>query len=76
MPQARTQCRITIRGSFDVKWADYAGDMMVDAQVADGEVQTTTLLSHPIDLGAVLGTVQMLVDMGFPVMDCEDHQSQ
>ena len=76
MPQARPQCSITIRGSFDVKWADYVGDMMIDAQVADGLIQTTTLLGRPIDLGAFLGAVHMLVDLGFPVMACEYHQSE
>jgi hypothetical protein len=75
MPQARPQCCITIRGSFDVKWADYVGEMMVDAQVADGEIQTTTLLGHPIDLTAFLGAVHMLVDLGFPVMACEYRQA-
>lgn len=76
MPQLRPQCCITVRGSVDTKWADYIGHMTVDAQVADGAVQTTTLLGHPIDLGAFLGAVQMLVDMGFPVIACEYHQSQ
>ncbi len=76
MLQARPQCRITIRGSFNVKWADYVGEMMVDALVADGEVRTTTLLGHPLDLGTFLGAVQILVDIGFPVIDCEYHQSQ
>jgi hypothetical protein len=76
MPQPRPQCRITIEGSYDTKWADYVGNMLVDARVADGTVQTTTLVGHPIDLLAFLGTVQMLVDMGFPVTACEYHQSQ
>ena len=76
MPQARPRCRITIRGSFDVKWADYVGEMMVDVQVAEGKIQTTTLLGHPIDLGAFLGAVHMLVDLGFPVTACEYQQAE
>ena len=75
MPQTRPRCRITIRGSFDVKWADYVGEMMVDAQVAEGKIQTTTLLGRPIDLGAFLGAVHMLVDLGFPVTACEYRQA-
>ncbi len=71
MPQARARCRITIRGSFDVKWADYVGEMMVDVQVAEGKIRTTTLLGQPIDLAAFLGAIHMLVDLGFPVMACE-----
>ena len=76
MPQARPRCRITIRGSFDVKWADYVGEMMVDVQVAEGKIQTTTLLGRPIDLGAFLGAIHMLVDLGFPVMACEYQQAE
>ncbi len=74
MPRTRPRCSITIRGSFDVKWADYVGEMMVDVQVAGGKVQTTTLLGQPIDLAAFLGAIHMLVDLGFPVMACEYQQ--
>ena len=74
MPRARPHCSITVRGSFDVKWADYVGEMMVDVLVADGQIQTTTLLGHPIDLGAFLGAVHMLVDLGFPVLAFEYQQ--
>ena len=71
MPQPRPRCRITIRGLFDVKWADYVGEMMFDVQVAEGEIQTTTLFGQPIDLAAFLGTLNMLVDLHFHVMACE-----
>jgi hypothetical protein len=76
MPRARPRCSITIRGSFDVKWADYVGEMMVDVLVADGQIQTTTLLGCPIDLGAFLGVVHMLVDLGFPVTACAYQQAE
>jgi hypothetical protein len=76
MPQPRPRCSITIRGSFDVKWADYVGEMMVDVRVAGGEIQTTTLLGHPIDLTAFLGAINTLVDMHFPVMACEYRQAE
>jgi len=75
MPQLRPWCSITLRGSFNVKWADYFGEMLVDVQVAEGEVQTTTLLGHPIDLVAFLGAITTLADRHFPVMDCEYHQA-
>jgi hypothetical protein len=76
MPQTRPRCRITIRGSFDVKWADYVGEMMVDVQVAGGEIQTTTLFGQPIDLAAFLGAIHMLADMHFPVMACEYQEAE
>ena len=76
MPQPRPRCRITIRGLFDVKWADYVGEMMFDVQVAEGEIQTTTLFGQPIDLAAFLGAIHMLVDLGFPVMALEYQQTE
>jgi hypothetical protein len=75
MPQLRPWCSITLHGSFDVPWADYIEALMVDLQVTEGAVQTTTLLGHPIDLTAFLGAINTLVDLHFPVMDCEYHQA-
>jgi len=76
MSQPHARCKITLRGSFDVKWADYFGEMLVGVEVAEGEVQTTTLLSHPIDLTAFLGAINTLADRHFPIMDCEYHQAE
>ena len=75
MPQSRANCRITIRGSFNLNWADYLGDMLVDVQVAEGTIRSTTLIGHPIDLSAFLGTLNMLIDRGFPVMAFEYQQA-
>jgi hypothetical protein len=49
---------------------------LVDVRVAGGEIQTTTLLGHPIDLTAFLGAINTLVDMHFPVMACEYRQAE
>ena len=76
MPELRPWCSITLRGSFNVKWADYFGEMLIGVQVAEGEVQTTTLLGHPIDLTAFIGAINTLADMHFPVIDCEYHQAE
>ena len=76
MPQLRPWCSITLRGSFDVPWADYIEALMVDLQVIEGEVQTTTLLGHPIDLTAFLGAINTLADRHFPITDCEYHQAE
>jgi hypothetical protein len=75
MPQVRPYCSITLRGSFDVKRVDYIETMMIDLQVTEGEVQTTTLFGHPIDLTAFLGAINTLVDRHFPVVDFEYHQA-
>jgi len=76
MPQNRPFCRITLRGSFNINWADYFGEMLLGLQVAEGEVQTTTLLGHPIDLTAFISAVNLLNDRHFPILDCEFQQAE
>ena len=76
MSQPRPWCSITLRGSFDMHWRDNIEALLVDTQVAEGEAQTTTLLGRPIDLTAFLGLVNTLVDLHFPVIDCEYHQAE
>jgi hypothetical protein len=75
MPQSHASCKIVIRGSFDLSWADYLGEMLVDVQVEEGKIQTTTLFGQPIDLAAFLGTLHMLIDLGFPVGAFEYQQA-
>jgi len=75
MPQPRANGRITIRGSFNLNWADYLGDMLADVQVEKGIIRTTTLIGRPIDLAAFLGTLNMLMDRGFPIMTFEYQQA-
>ena len=75
MPQPRASGRITIRGSFNLNWADYLGDMLAHVQVAEGTIRSTTLIGRPIDLAAFLGTLHMLIDRGFPVVAFEYQQA-
>ena len=67
MSHPEANCHITLCGRFDLNWADYVGPMLVDVLVEAGQVRTTTLIGHPIDLAAFLGTLHMLIDRGFPV---------
>ena len=75
MPQPRANGRITIRGAFSLNWADYLGDMLAHVQVAEGTIRSTRLVGHPIDLAAFLGTLNMLIDRGFPVLAFEYQQA-
>ena len=75
VPQAYADCKIVIRGSFNLNWADYVGDMLVHVQVEEGTIRTTTLIGHPVDLAAFLGTLHMLIDLGFFVMAFEYRQA-
>lgn len=72
----RASGKITIRGSFNLDWADYFGDTLAHVQVEEGTVRHTTLISRPIDLAAFLGTLHMLIDLGFPVIAFEYQQAE
>ena len=75
MSQPRANCRITIRGSFNLDWAEYVGAMLADVQVEEGSIRSTTLIGHPVDLSAFLGTLHMFIDLGFPVIAFEYQQA-
>ena len=70
MPLTNATCQISIRGSFDVLWTDYLGDMLLRAEVEAGQVRATTLFGTPPDLPAFIGMLSMLADLGFPVIAC------
>jgi hypothetical protein len=75
MSRARAAFKVSISGSFDVNWVEYLGDMLVYADVVEGRVRTTTLRGQPPDLAAFVGILNLLVDFGFPVIECEYHRS-
>jgi hypothetical protein len=74
MPLTNATCQISIRGSFDVLWTDYLGDMLLHAEVEAGQVRATTLFGKPPDLAAFIGMLSMLADLGFPVIACAYQQ--
>ena len=76
MPQSHATCKISISGSFDVYWVDYLGDMLLHAEVLEGHVRTTTLFGKPPDLAAFIGMLNLLADLGFPVVACEYHRAE
>jgi hypothetical protein len=75
MSPPRAKCKITICGSFNLDWAEYLGDMLAHVQVKEGTIRSTTLVGEPIDLVAFLGTLNMLIDRGYPVMAFEYQQA-
>jgi hypothetical protein len=64
-------CQITIRGTFDRRWADYLGEMLLDMDVHEGQISTTTFSGHPPDLAAFLGMLNLLSNWGVSVIACE-----
>ena len=68
-------CRISIRGAFDRRWADYLGEMLVDMDVQAGQICATTVSGHPPDLPAFIGMLNLLTNWGVSVIACEYQES-
>ncbi len=68
-------CQISIRGSFERRWADYLGEMLLDMDVQEGQISTTTFSGHPPDLSAFIGMLNLFTDQGISVIACEYRQS-
>ncbi len=75
MSQVHATCQVSICGSFDVHWADYLGETLLYADVDEGRVRTTTLFGKPRDMAAFIGMLNLLVDLGFPIVACEYHRA-
>jgi len=71
MSQIQNSFRIELRGTFDVRWADYLGDMLTHVEADEGKRPTTTLYGHAVDLAAFLGSLNTLVDLGYPIINFE-----
>ncbi len=74
MVQAHNSFKISMRGPFDVKWADYVGDKLVHVETDEGKIPVTTLFGYSVDLAAFLGTLHTFIDLGYPVVGFEYHQ--
>jgi hypothetical protein len=72
--QAHNSFKISMRGPFDVKWADYVGDKLVHVETDEGQIPVTTLFGYSVDLSAFLGTLHTFIDLGYPVVGFEYHQ--
>jgi len=75
MPQSHNNFKIGIRGSFDVRWVDYLGEMLVHVETDEGKIPKTFLFGHSPDLSAFLGTLNALIDLGYPVIAFEYQQA-
>ena len=64
-------CQISIRGSFDKRWADYLGEMLLTTNVQEGQINTTTFSGHLPDLSAFIGMLNLLTDWGVSVIACD-----
>jgi len=75
MARAHDSFKISLRGPFDVRWADYLGDKLMHAETTEGKLQITTLFGYAVDLSAFLGVLHTLIDLGYPVVSFEYRQA-
>jgi hypothetical protein len=71
----RAYCKIILSGPLTECWADYLGDLLVDAEVEKGQIRTSTLIGRPYDLSAYIGMLNVLANLGFTVIAAEYQQT-
>lgn len=74
MNSQRAYCKIIVSGPLTEHWADYVGDLLVDAEVEKGTIQTSTLIGQPYDLTAYVGMLNALANLGYTVIASEYRQ--
>jgi hypothetical protein len=63
--------RICISGSLDERWSDYCGGMKIE-QVSDPKRYAMTVLTgRLVDQSALIGVLNLLYDMGCPILSVE-----
>ena len=75
MAQAHNNFKISLRGPFDVRWADYIGDKLVHVETDEGKPQITSLYGYSVDLSAFLGALHTFFDLGYPVIAFDYRES-
>ena len=68
-------CKIVLNGPLFEHWADYFGDFLFEALVDDGKIVRSTLSGSPADLGAFIGILDSLANLGLPVVSAEFYSS-
>jgi hypothetical protein len=64
-------CKIVLAGPLNRRWADYLGDMLMNIEVQDGLIQTTTMIGQPRDLQAYIGILSAIANLGFTLIATE-----
>ena len=68
--------RISILGTLDKKWSDYCGGMTIEHDLALNQYPMTTLTGQLIDQSALIGVLNSLYDMGYPIISVECVEAQ
>jgi hypothetical protein len=68
--------RILVRGTLDASWSDRLGGLTVSAACLADSTPATTLTGELVDQSALVGVVNALHDLGFPLMAVERVDAQ
>ncbi len=64
--------RIQVQGWVDDRWADWLGGLAL-AREGEGDSATTILTGLVADQSALMGLLQQLCNLGFPVLSAVQH---
>ena len=59
---------IRVQGSMDARWSDYVDDAEIRVERGPDGALKTVLTSHFVDQAALAGTLNLLYDLGFPLL--------
>ena len=62
--------RIRIQGSLSQSWADYLGDLYIEVNY-ESDCPVTTLSGPVLDQAALLGVLNSLYGLGYPLLSVE-----
>ena len=62
-----TTCHITVNGRVDADWAEYLGGLAI-MRDNDADKATTTLSGKVVDQAALMGVLNNLYGLGFPIL--------
>ncbi len=63
--------RVCVQGRLDDHWADYFATQSITAAADEAGNVVTTLISEPMDQGALVGLINRLNTLGIPVISVE-----
>jgi hypothetical protein len=63
--------RIGALGTLDKKWSDYCGGMTIEHDIVLDQYPMTTLTGILADQAALIGILNSLYDMGYPIISVE-----
>jgi hypothetical protein len=68
--------RVSIEGILDKEWSDYYGGMTIEHDVALTQYPVTILTGTLVDQAALIGILNSLYDLGYPLLSVECVEAQ